>query len=516
GSVAYFEFTGEPDFEYIRQVNNQFGQARVCFGVIGTDTTKDAVDNSQCVTVNNQTGVAVDYNQSAAIDTGSVDCVTNACWVTIENTDGRKLPVDVVRLVDSNDPLPEGIYQNNHANVMAFDGNLSATTNTETLYRGAYGGTVFNTKDINGGVLFQLQGSGFAAHLRADRNADLIRVCVDDTATTDASTVISNGVCQVFNTESRANYDYAATILGLNPATTYTAVVQMLNEDYITVAHAVGALKMDFDYVEVFGSDLNATTLNQLTPGQRYEGNYNNRSVDNNFMYIGNDWSTLSGRAAIRHSGQNIDQIRRTTSSGSSVIFRTNNADAVTIYRASSRNYAPLLVCAISEADRTDRTCSIIENNGVGNQAGFTLHYNTSAGTGPHIVTVTALTNGAVMFDAVEPADAGVLSAGLHDEFAPGIQYNAAYNNVLPNGGMEGDELWNSLGATTNSRWANPKYVGRYSRKVDVSTALQGIESASFTLEAGKTYTVTGWVYISSGTQVTAQLADSGSPIAGA
>ncbi len=516
GSVAYFEFTGEPDFEYIRQVNKQFGQARVCFGVIGTDTTKDAIDNSQCVTVNNQTGVAADYNQSAAIDTGAVDCVANACWVTIENTDGRKLLVDVVRLVDSNDPLPEGIYQNNHANIMAFDGNLSATTNTEIAYRGAYGGTVFNTKDINGGVLFQLQGSGFAAHLRADRNADLIRVCVDDTATTDASTVISNGICQVFNTESRANYDFAATILGLNPATTYTAVVQLLNEDYITAPHAAGALKMDFDYVEVFGSDLNATTLNQLTPGQRYEGNYNNRNVDNNFMYVGDNWSTLSGRAASRHSGQNIDQIRRTTSSGSSVIFRTNNADAVTIYRASSRNYAPLLVCAISEADRTDRTCSIIENNGVGNQAGFTLHYNTGAGTGPHIVTVTALTNGAVMFDAVEPAVAGVLSAGLHDEFTPGIQYNAAYNNVLPNGGMEGDELWNSLGATVNSRWTNPKYIGRYSRKVDVSTALQGIESASFTLEAGKTYTVTGWVYISSGTQVTAQLANSGSPIGGA
>src|SRR5262249_14408311 len=149
----------------------------------------------------------------------------------------------------------------------------------------------------------------------------------------------------------------ARTILGLAQGS-YTASVQMLADNNSPAAHAGAGLPitMQIDAVQVYDDALPATVLSNTS--QRYETSYVNRATDKTFLYYGTGWTSVSGIAANLYSGKNYDRITGVVGAG--VLFSTNGADAITLYRQTAAGFAPLEVCATTN---TARTCTTVTNN---------------------------------------------------------------------------------------------------------------------------------------------------------
>ncbi|MCB9452090.1 MAG: S8 family serine peptidase [Anaerolineaceae bacterium] len=403
GSVVFFElnnFTGSA-VQYVRQTSTSYGTVNVCYGSYGGAATCTPVANN----------LANAYQAAATI---SVAC-GGETWVSIENTDGKTMPLDYIRPFDANDPLTAGYYEDTFAglsSIFNFDGSFTEVADTR-----ASGGTVQSTTTADATALFQFNGTGFSVLFTLNQFADTVKICWVDSATLTPATVLA-GTCQTFNNESsRVTYQAARTILGLNSGV-HTAVVQIQSDP----AHDVRYLpiSMQVDAVQVYNDALPVNVLD--TTGINYETSYDNRVADGLFNYYGSAWRSFTGRSARNQSGENYDQTRNVVGAG--VVFQTNNANNVTLYRDTRRGYASIEACAIRVSDQA-RQCFTIDNGaGTGYQQPVAISL---FDTTPHIVTLTTLDTGIFNLDAVKLVDTtAALPAGFYEDTHPGLNYSGS------------------------------------------------------------------------------------------
>lgn len=534
GAAIYFEFIGY-GFEYFREISTAYGTVEICFGPIAN--TSVGLADRHCANYNNNTGRA--YQTPLMIDPpnlpGSFDCTAGlGCWASIRSLDDKRMPVDFIRLFDPSQPLEGGFYEaETHPSMQFFDAALAdvptpmvevtTPTGAISLLRDlrASNGQVIAQTEIGSGLRFRFHGTGFAVLFTQDRYADQVRICWLAGDNTTAN-VLTNGTCQVFDNESRANINMAARVIsGLHEAD-YTAVVQMLDDNFTPSTHVAATvlpITMKIDAVQVFdglwftsGDWSNSEHLRALVPGSRYETSYDNAAVDKNFIYFGDGWRSVSGPAASRYSGANYDTILRTVGAG--IMFRTDSADAMILYRDTRARYAPLLICATPVTGATtvnfaNRRCTIAYNDGgTGNQQPFGFLFNTTGSTGPHVVTIHALDDGTVTLDAVEVVNTDdydgvnatprVLGPGLYEEYNPALVYDRYYENLAVNGDMERDGDWTEIGGLlpANNTQFTTRYSGTRSRRVVASASGEGIQGADFDIVTGRTYTIIARVYL--------------------
>jgi len=346
--------------------------------------------------------------------------------------------VDSIQVLSSNDPLIAGNYEQTIPNLKFFDDNIPTYSFTGSSFITvadvrASGGNYARTVEQNEGVFFRFTGTGFSTLFTLDRYASNVKICwqEDVGATATVATVLASPTCQtISNVGTALVYQVARTFVGLKN-TTYAVVVQNLGVDYNPVTRTGN--NMQIDGIRVYGDDW--STLNQLTPGTRYETSYVNRVAENNFLYYGPTWRSVSGTAARLYSGLNYDSI---ASYGAGVVFRTNGGNVVRIIRDIRAAYAPLMVCTAPTDDFTPFTCSIIRNDGgTANQQIFNIPLS---GTNAHVVSITTLTGGLFNLDAIEVANSTpALTAGIYPENDPRLTY--APINSLTTG-------WRNLYAT--------------------------------------------------------------------
>ncbi|MCB9454575.1 MAG: hypothetical protein H6671_01155 [Anaerolineaceae bacterium] len=407
GSVVFFEldsFNGGA-VQYVRQTSTRQGMVNVCVAAYGAACTPIQVANNTA-------------NAYQAVDTISVSGGAGTYWVSIENADGKTMPVDFIRPVDANDPLTAGYYEDTFAavsNTFNFDGSFS-----ETAYSRFSGGTAQTTTTVDATTLFQFDGTGFSVFFTLNVYADAVKICWADGAVNEATALA--GECQTFDNESRGTvYQAARTVLGLNSGV-HTAVVQMLDDDGLPTVHNARYLPitMQVDAVQIYNDTLPANALD--TVGVIYETSYNNRVADGQFNYYGSTWRSLEGRYARYQSGNNYDQTRSVVGAG--VVFQTDNANNVTLYRDTRRGYAAVQACAIRVSDQA-RQCFTIDNGaGTGYQQPVAIPL---FDTTPHIVTLTTLDAGIFNLDAVKLVDTTApMPAGFYEDTYPGLNYSGS------------------------------------------------------------------------------------------
>lgn len=450
GSAAYFEldsFAGA-NIEYVRQTLASYGLVNVCSAALGTNSA------SCTAAVVNNAAAPLGFRQSA-LPSPAVGAGTR--WVFLRNADGKPMPVDFVRPVFTATPaLTAGFYEDNHPGL-----DFSSGTFAPAPVAGASGGTVRLTTTVNDALRFEFNGTGFAAFFTLDPRADAVRICwragLGWTVAQTQDTV-NGAVCRTYDNESSAvRFQAARTVAGL-PQGNYTVSVQMLPDNNLPLPHtpANTPITMQIDAVQIFNDALPANVLN--TPAQRYETSFANRSVDGRFLYYGNGWRTVSGTAARAYSGQNYDTISNVIGAG--VVFRTNNANAIILYRDMRPGLAPLEVCAAPAAVPTQWFCTLVASTATtGSQQPVRAFLNNPSvpGSGPgqaddtaeHIVSIMTVGAGPVFLDAVEVVNTTqALPPGLYEDVHPALGYDADWVEVY-----------------------SPNYSGRRARQTNVLNA---------------------------------------------
>jgi hypothetical protein len=437
GSVVFFEldsFDGTA-FDYVRQISTTHGSAQICHSVYGTLP-------GTCTNVANNTASAYQSPTPVSVAGGTE-------WVSIANTDGKIMTLDFIRpAADPTDVLTAGYYEETYADtspIFNFDAGFVNTPLTS-----ASGGSVKSTTTVGDAALFQFNGTGFSVYFTMDSKADTVLICWVNALEPDIADVISGGTCQTYDNQSAtARYRAARTIQGLS-AGNHTAIVQMLADNNLPSPHLVTAtpITMQIDAVRIY-DQVPTSLLSPLdTLNTRYQTSFVNSAVDNDFLYFGTGWTSVSGTAASLYSGSNYD--RNLNVIGASVVFTTDNADAIVIYRDTLSTYPALEVCS-TNAGFTQRRCVTVPNNGgTGKTQPFGVLLNDSGvtDTGVHTVTITTLGYGSFILDAIEIVDTGApLVEGLFEEFYPSLLYSETLNA----NGVNVNSQWTPLHSTTYS-----------------------------------------------------------------
>ena len=445
--------------------------------------------------------------------------------IEIFSLSSQMLGLDRLLILGETTPLPAGYYEENITSIRYYNAagvqqTPEVTESTRlTDYNAPFmqlvnraaprdsGSGVIYTKTPGNSIYFLMEGNGFAPRFRIERDSDAVRLCwtsyTPPAPAPDVLTVLSSGNCQVIDNEYRAlTYQVDRPVLGLASGF-YAVAIQMLDDNFDPAAHTRLPINMWFDGVTIYEENWTATT--PLLAGSRYESRFNFAERDGFFQYFGGLWQSFSGARANGRSAQNYDQTNRIV--GGTVVFQTQNASAVTFYRDVRNNYSPALFCAAPLSDLNDRKCTLVSNAGNGLQQPIVVRLNDAGIATPHLVSVTAMDPNIFIFDAIEPV--GVLpslTAGIYDDSHPGLYYDTAWKNLIPNGDMEVDGYWSSVGSATSIINTRSRYLGRASRTVQTSAASAGIESTAFNLENGKTYTAIVRVFIEGAGTVRMQL----------
>lgn len=513
GASVYFEIqTVSPidaGFEVARQVSLRNGSAEVCYGEIDsvagggitTQSLKDARDATQCVTVDHGTGNA--YQVGEAIATGT-DC-ENGCWVLVRNLETLTNPFDYVRLYDAGQPMTAGRYQESFTGLHFEDG-AGGTWNQTTspvANRFASGGFIRQaTQDPaittdNGPVMwFVMDGTGFAINYVVDLNADAIEICYAPGTETDlvgvTTNVLEGGVCQVYENESRATVaDAARTIVGL-PDDIYTVAVRMLPDNGLPRPHLVSRpITMMIDTIDVFDNDITAIPI--LNNDQLYETSYVNRDSNPNFVFFGDSWVSYEGTRARLNSGLNYDQAREY---GAGILFRVQNADALTVYTNLSRVYSPMRVCvlpitadALAPGDMSLARCfdSSLDGRGFGQPISFRFRDFLEDPASDYMVSIVSMTNGFFPIDAIEVTNTGAgLTEGRYESNDANLFYDGRSIDYIVNGSMEIDASWEEAVQPEVLFTPTARYSGRYGYSVNGNRG-SGLESQSFNLTGATT-----------------------------
>ncbi|MGJ3241300.1 MAG: hypothetical protein ACFE0Q_21515 [Anaerolineae bacterium] len=535
GAMVYFEIeTTDPTaagFEIARQLSTRNGSSEVCYGQIGdgvsilfTLSLADARGTAdQCETIEHNTSNA--YQATSAIATGTT--CANGCWVSIQNLDVQTSPFDFVRLYDTGVAMQAGQYEESYPGLNFVDGVGGIWDVEASTDRFASGGFVRQatiTDEIdaeNGAVMwFQMQGTGFGVNFLVDANADAVEICYQSGEQTPDN-VLANGICQTYENEERRPQIATRNIVGL-PADTYTVAVRMLPDNNLPRPHSpLRPITMRIDGVQVYDTDL--TMLNALGTDTRYETSYVNRDVTNDFTFYGNTWTSLEGARARNNSALNYDQAREY---GATVLFRTQNADSMTLYSNLSRANSDIRVCVVpvditastlTDADSARCFDSSLDGRGFSQPLGFRFRDILETPADYYTVSITALNSGIFPIDAIELSATTPLTEGYYEATDVNLYYDSNAINHIVNSSMETDSDWLELLQPTITHSARSRFAGRFGYNVIGNRRGNGLGSQLFDLEGATidepiSYTAIARVRVASGS-VRMELVQETSPL---
>jgi hypothetical protein len=533
GGIIYFEFQSLINsFEYVRQVSFSFSDAEVCFGRIGVTPPATANQSANCLPVDNNSTFA--FGRANVISTALTCDVAPGCWAYIRDLqDFSQMATDFVRLINPNDPLQAGYYEESFVGLRNFNSALTLSSSaTDTLgmnittpvlslysgsairrYTAAPTTAPVTTSALNGGMYFTMTGTGFGVYFTLDPYQDEVRICYKDFVGAEPSvnTVLTTGRCQNFdNQDVFTYYKSRRTILGL-PQATYAVVVQMLPDNNQPATHIAfyTPIRMDIDAVEVY-NDIwfdnnqtnwnNNTRLNALTPSQgRIETNFATRLTDKNFLYLGN-WSYASNQFFTTYSGTNYDIVSQ---AGASILFRTAGANAISLIAPLSAFYSNVYICATPVnasnplVESGARNCSEVSLAGTGTQQALTFKLGSSVDE--YVVSISTKNSNQFYLDAIELYDTTApMTAGTYEATDPRLSFDATYTNYVPNGNMELLTNWSGVNAPDFNLRFGGGIEGLYQRYV-YGALNKGIISDTFTLPSTQIYTVAARVNVYTG-----------------
>ncbi|MFQ3673468.1 MAG: hypothetical protein SNJ83_07730, partial [Aggregatilineales bacterium] len=519
GGVFYFEFAGSfQAIEYVRQISTTFSNVDICFGPIGSTASLWANHTTNCVSVDNKEANAF---RRATVASTALTCATG-CWVIVRPSEDRQVALDLVRLVAPSDPLRAGLYEENFPGLRNFKQTSPTTydisTNADDLLSmnilprvtaaGASGTFVrryiaadagSNTSALNGGLYFTMEGTGFSIGFVNDAFQDEVRICYLPYTGPEPTvhTVLTTGRCQTFDNQSSATaFRVNRSILGL-PSAQYAVVVQMRDDNGIPAVHTASQLplRMDIDSVTVYDdvwfansqpnwSDDTHTTA--ITPAMgRVETNVNNRATDRRVQFFGG-WSNV---ANARYSGGRYDL---TSSAGSGIVFRTANANAITLFTALGNTFTDVRICAtplnldpLTQSSPTTCTEQSLRGSGFQRAINFTL----GDAVDEYVVTVTTMRNAQFHLDAIQVFDSTIaLPPGFYESDDARIRYNRTYQNFVPNGDFEVTNAarvplnWTTVGSPTGFTTVNSTVVSGTKYATFSGGINVGIRSETFTV----------------------------------
>jgi hypothetical protein len=521
GVGVYFEFKGT-GIEYARNLSYGNAGAQFCYNVAGTSIT---AASTVCSDLSND-GPYV-YQRTQFFNTTTPNCDgVNGCWGLIRSrSDAMYLPVDFVRLTDSTLALTAGKYEENYPGLQNFSG-TAQDGGTYTLNPGAlnvvaenlnyyasgyymrkYTATTPNSA-LFGGMFFRVTGTGFTVNFMRDNFADAVRICYLLGATTPQGVISGAKSCETWdNYQPYALGSQARTIRGL-PSGTYGVTVQLLADNSLYNHYSQTAythpvyetpLAMQIDYVTIYSDDW--ATLTPLALG-KYEPRFDTQVTDNRFMYTGT-WTTFANPAYTTYSGQNFDH---TITAGSSVVFRTTGANAVTVYATQYYSYSPISICAralTGTAQERLPTCQTFLPQGpFSYQQPMTFRFDDPADLTDYVVWISTSEAATFELDAIEVVNTnGALTAGFYESTDPRINAPTVANpNLVVGGNMTTDVNWSVVGGASRFLYngADSDYLGLY---VAASGTGQGIQSAplSASVVSGRNYTFLARVLIYGG-----------------
>jgi hypothetical protein len=527
GRITYIEFTGTiSTLEYIRQVSAGLSDVQICSGVVGDSANVVADNSTDCQNVDNN-GQGTGFKRSQVISTGLSCNSPTGCWLYVRNTqDTLQSAFDQIKLVDPNQPLVAGFYEESFTGLRDFTpalnlaipaDNLNATNIASVAYSGGFvrrytaattTTPVANTA-LNGGMFFTFTGTGFGVWFNTDTFQDEVRICYLNYSgpIPSVSSVINTGRCQLFDNQFALSVSkIRRMVMGL-PQGTYAVAVQMRPDNNLPAAHIATALplRMDIDGVQIFDEVWFATSqtnwndntiLNPITPASGLiQPNFVNRLVDKNFLYYGT-WTNV---ASTLYSGGNSDN---TLVAGSGVVFRTANANALSII-TSLGAFSPIYVCAtpVNPAnplvESGARNCQEIVLTGTGNQQ--PINFRMGNTIDEYVVSIFTKQNTSFLLDAIQVLDTTQpLTEGFYEATDQRINYEGNYINYVPNGNMEGLANWNSVNAPTTNVRAAGGIEGLYLRNV-VGIVNRGIISDPIVITTAQNYTVAARIRITTG-----------------
>lgn len=536
GGVFYFEFAGNfPAIEYVRQISTTFSNVDICFGPIGSTASLWANHTTNCVNVDNKEANAF---ARATVASTALTCTTG-CWVIVRPSEDRQVALDLVRLVSPNEPLRAGLYEENFPGLRNFK-QISPTTydistNADDLLSmnilprqtatGASGTFVrryiaadagANTSALNGGLYFTMEGTGFSIGFVNDAFHDEVSICYLGYTGPEPTvqTVLTTGRCQTFDNQSSAvAFRVNRSILGL-PSAQYAVVVQMRPDNGIPAVHAANQLplRMDIDTVTVYddiwfaNSETNWLTdtfTTAITPAMgRVETNVNNRTTDRRVQYFG-AWSNV---ANARYSGGRYDV---TSSAGAGILFRTANANTITLYTALGNAFTEVFICAtplnlnpLTQSGPTTCVEQTLRGSGFQQAINFTLGDTVDE----YVVTITTKRSAQFHLDAIQVFDSTVaLTPGFYESNDARIRYDRTYQNFVPNGDFEVTNAtrvplnWTTVGSPTSFTTVNSTVISGTKYATFSGGINTGIRSDTFTVPTTGTYPLAAYVLLTRG-----------------
>ncbi|MFQ3657607.1 MAG: hypothetical protein SNJ54_01550, partial [Anaerolineae bacterium] len=328
-------------------------------------------------------------------------------------------------------------------------------------------------------------------------------------------TVLTTGRCQTFDNQSSATaFRVNRSILGL-PSAQYAVVVQMRDDNGIPAVHTASQLplRMDIDSVTVYDDVwfansqpnwLDDTHTTAITPAMgRVETNVNNRATDRRVQFFG-AWSNV---ANARYSGGRYDL---TSSAGSGIVFRTANANAITLFTALGNTFTDVRICAtplnldpLTQSSPTTCTEQSLRGSGFQRAINFTL----GDAVDEYVVTVTTMRNAQFHLDAIQVFDSTIaLPPGFYESDDARIRYNRTYQNFVPNGDFEVTNAarvplnWTTVGSPTGFTTVNSTVVSGTKYATFSGGINVGIRSETFTVPTTGTYPLAAYVLLTRGT----------------
>lgn len=380
--------------------------------LVCVDRAQGEVANNHCKTVNLRTiGNLYAIQESdfpGGWGTGFGDNDTHT--IEIFSLANAAFNMDKVQVFDTNAPLSPSFYEefnlDGNNNVYGYfrsdaQGNalggqdFSNIANNTT--RKASGGAVKRTTASGAGVFFQMTGTGFSVGFTRDRSAGNAQICWV-TGHTNNIANIRAGTCRTYNNNDRPFYQMEHAVVGLSetPAD-YSVIVRNVNG------------RMDFDTLTIHDALPNESLDSH---GFRYETNYDRRDMDKLFMYYGNGWRT---RAVARASGGSTDEINKKIGAG--IVFKTNGVDTVEIIRTPHKRNAATQVC--------------VDGANCRNFAGDANPIVVNLGnTAPHRVSVTTITEGKFVLDAVDVYDSSnPITTGFYEDNYPLLKFDNSWSS---------------------------------------------------------------------------------------
>ncbi|MBZ0296088.1 MAG: S8 family peptidase, partial [Anaerolineae bacterium] len=332
----------------------------------------------------------------------------NTHTIEIFSLENASFNLDKVQVFNTSTPLGPSFYEefnlDGNNSVYGYfqsdsDGNALGDQDVNSIYdsttRRASGSAVKRTSQLGAGAFFQMVGTGFSVGFTRDGSAGNVEICWVSGHTNDIA-AIRAGTCRTYNNNGRTFYQMERSIVGLSSTP----------QDYSVVVRNVSG-RMDFDTLTIY-DELPAESLD--THGYRYETSYDDRDLDDLFLYYGDGWRT---KLTPQASDSSNDEINK--SIGAGIVFETNGVDTVEIIRSVGKRNAWVQVCVDGMSCR----------NFAGDADPVVAHLSD---TNPHQISVTTITEGKFTLDAVDVYDSNnPLVPGFYEDTYPLLKFDNSW-----------------------------------------------------------------------------------------